>query len=51
MKFVTLEANLNGSRGLLVYPILLFSLPHSGRSPESDITELLLTGTLNLNSN
>ena len=50
-KFVTLEANLNGSRGLLVYPIPLFSLPFSGRSPESDITEILLTGTLNLNSN
>ena len=43
-----LEANLGGSGGLLVNPILLFSLPLSGRSPESDITEILLTGTLNL---
>ena len=33
----------------LVYPILLFSLPLSGKSPESDITDILLTGTLNLN--
>ena len=31
-----------------VYPILLFSLPLSGRSP--DMTEILLTGTLSLNS-
>ena len=46
MKFATLEAYL--SRGLLVYPIFLFSLPLSGRSPESDITEILLTGTSNL---
>ena len=51
MKFVTLEANLSGSGVLLVYHILLFSLPLSGRSPESDITEILLTGTFNLNSN
>ena len=48
MKFATLEANLSG--GLLVYPILLFSLHLSGRSPESDITEILLNWTLNLNS-
>ena len=48
MKFATLEANLGGSGGLLVNPILLFSLPLSGMSPESDITEILLTGTLNL---
>ena len=45
MKFATL-----GSGGLLVYPILFFSLPLSGRSPMSDVTEILLTGTLNLNS-
>ena len=51
MKFVTLEANLNGIRGLVVFPILLFSLPFSGKNPESYITEILLTGTLNLNSN
>ena len=31
-----------------IYPILLFSLPLSGRSP--DMTEILLTGTLSLNS-
>ena len=48
MKFATLEANLSGSGGLLFYPILLFSLPLSRRSPESYITEILLTGTLNL---
>ena len=34
--------------GLLVQPIPLFSLPLSGRSP--DIIEILLTGTLSLNS-
>ena len=28
MKFATLEANLGGGEGLLVYPILLFSLFH-----------------------
>ena len=50
MKFASLEANLSGSGGLLVYPILLFSLPLSGRSSETDITEILLTGTLNLDS-
>ena len=33
--------------GLLVYPILLFSLPLFGRSP--DMTEILLTETLSLN--
>ena len=33
---------------LLVYPFLLFSLTFSGRS--RDMTEILLTGTLNLNS-
>ena len=34
--------------GPFVYPILLFSLPLSGRSP--DMTEILLTRTLSLNS-
>ena len=36
-------------RGLLVYPILLFSL-HVPLSRSPDMTEILLTGTLNLNS-
>ena len=49
-KFATLEANLGGSGGRLVNPILFFSLPPSGGSPESEITEILLTGTLNLDS-
>ena len=43
MKFASFETNLGGGWGLLVYPILLFSLPLSGRSP--DMTEILLTGT------
>ena len=47
MKFASFEANLDGSRGHLVYPILLFSLPLSGMSP--DMTEILLTEALNLN--
>ena len=51
MKFTTFGANLSGRGGLLVYPILLFSLPLSGRSPEYDIIEILSTGTLNLYSN
>ena len=34
--------------GFLVYPILLFSLPLSGRSDV--MTKILLTGTLSLNS-
>ena len=34
--------------GVLVYPILLCYLPLSGRSPA--MTEILLTGTLSLNS-
>ena len=37
-----------GGWGLLVYPILLFYLPLSGSSP--DMTVILLTGTLSLNS-
>ena len=44
MKLASLESNLGGSRGLLIYPILLFSLPVSGRCP--DTAEILLTGTL-----
>ena len=44
MKFASFKANLGWGWGLLVYPILLFSLPLSGRSP--DMTEILLTGTL-----
>ena len=43
MKFASLEAkDLGGAGGLLVYPILLFSLGLSGRSFE--MTEILLTG-------
>ena len=49
MKFASLEVNLVGVWGLLVYLILLFSFRHSGRSP--DMTEILLTRTLNLSSN
>ena len=53
MKLASLEANLGGGRGLLVYPILLFPLfflsdSLSGR--HCDMTEILLTGTLSLNS-
>ena len=44
LKFASLKANLVGSWGLLVYSILLFYLPLSGRS--LDMTEILLTGTL-----
>ena len=33
MKFASLEANLGWGRGVLVFPILLFFLPLSGRSP------------------
>ena len=47
INFASLEANLGWGKGLLVYPILLFSLPLSGRS--SGMTEILLTGTLSLN--
>ena len=45
MKFASLEANLGGGWGLLVYPILLFYLPLH-RCPA--MTEILLTGTLSL---
>ena len=48
LKFASLEANLGGGWGLLVYPILLFYLPLSGRSP--NMTEILFTGSLSLNS-
>ena len=43
MKFASLEANLGGGEGLLVYPILLFSLHLSERS--LDMNDILLTGT------
>ena len=46
MKFASFEANFGWDRSLLVYPILLFSLPLSGRS--TDKTDIL-TGTLSLN--
>ena len=46
MKSVSHEANSGVSWSLLFYPILLFSLPW--RSP--DMTEILLTGILSLNS-
>ena len=48
MKYALLKANLGGGQGLLVYPILLSFLPLSGRGP--DMTEILLTGTLSINS-
>ena len=41
MKFASLEVFLGGGWGLLVYPILIFYLPLSGRSP--GMTELFLT--------
>ena len=42
MKFASLETNLSEGIGLLIYLILLFYLP--------DMTEILLNGTLSLNS-
>ena len=48
MEFASLEANFGGGWGLFVYHILLFSRPLTGRS--RDISEILLTGTLDLNS-
>ena len=48
MKFALLEVNLG--EGHLFYPILLFSLPLYGRSPNIIMTEILLTGTLSLYS-
>ena len=45
VKFASHEAMWVG--GLLFYPIFLFSLTLSGRSPH--MTELLLTGTLSIN--
>ena len=46
-KFASLSANLSLGQGLLVYPILIFLLFPSTRSP--DMTGILLTGMLNLN--
>ena len=48
IELAPLEANLSMGQGLLVYPILLFFLPPSRRSP--DMTGVLLTGMLNINS-
>ena len=48
MKCASLEAIFYVGWALLVYPILVFSLPLSGRS--LDMTEILLTGTLSLSS-
>ena len=48
IKFASLAANLSLGQGLLVYPILLFFLPPSRRSP--DMTEIFLSGMLNHNS-
>ena len=45
---IKFAANLSLGQGLLVYLILLFFLPPSRRSP--DMTGILLTGMLNLNS-
>ena len=47
IKLASLKAIFGWGWGLLVYPILLFSLPLSGRCP--DMTEILLTWTLSLN--
>ena len=46
IKFASLTANVGLNQGLLVYPIPLFFLPLSRRSP--DMTRILLTGMLNL---
>ena len=46
---LSLEANLVGGRCLVVYPILLFSLPLAMRSP--CMAEIWSTGTVSLNSN
>ena len=48
INFASLAANLNLGQGLLVYHILCFFLPLFRRSP--DMTVILLTGMLNLNS-
>ena len=48
INFASRAANLSLGQGLLVYPILRFFLSPSRRSP--DMTGILLTGTLNLNS-
>ena len=48
INFASLGANLRLGQGLIVYPILLFFLPFSRRSP--DMTGIVLTGMLNLHS-
>ena len=46
--FASLVTNLSLGQGLLVYSILFFFLPPTRRNP--DMTGILLTGMLNLNS-
>ena len=48
INFASLAQNFSLAQDLLVYPILLFFLPPSRRSP--GMTGILLTGMLNLNS-
>ena len=48
MQFALLEAILGRDWGLIVYPILLSSLPLSGSSP--GMTVILMAGALSLNS-
>ena len=48
VKFATLAAYLSLGLGLLVYPIIIFFLPPSKRSPA--MTGILLTRMLNTNS-
>ena len=45
MKFASLDANLSGGWGLLVY-LILFTLSLPERSP--NMTDILLTGTLHI---
>ena len=48
INFASLAQNFSLAQDLSVYPILLFFLPPSRRSP--GMTGILLTGMLNLNS-
>ena len=48
IQFALLAANLSSGQSLLVYPILLFFLPPSRRSPV--MTGILVTGMLSLYS-